>query len=102
MEDQGKAAAELVEFLAKAIVTEPDDVKVNAREGGQLLELETNSSDRGRVIGRQGRIAKAMRAIRKTNAPTPWPAGACRGATRPIKKVPERARITALPESTRH
>jgi predicted RNA-binding protein YlqC (UPF0109 family) len=63
MEDEGKAAAELVEFIAKAIVTEPGDVKVTPREGGRLLELETNSSDRGRVIGRQGRVAKSMRAI---------------------------------------
>jgi predicted RNA-binding protein YlqC (UPF0109 family) len=63
MEDEGKAASELIEFIAKAIVTEPDDVKVKVCEGGQLLELETNGSDRGRVIGRQGRIAKAMRAI---------------------------------------
>jgi len=63
MEDGGKAAAELIEFIAKAIVTEPGDVKVNALESGQLLELETNQGDRGRVIGRQGRIAKAMRAI---------------------------------------
>lgn len=63
MEDGGKAAAELVEFIAKGIVSEPGDVKVTACDGGDLLELETNASDRGRVIGRQGRIAKSMRAI---------------------------------------
>ena len=32
-------------------------------EGGRLLELETTADDRGRVIGRQGRVAKAMRAL---------------------------------------
>jgi predicted RNA-binding protein YlqC (UPF0109 family) len=62
-DDGGKAAAELVEFIAKAIVSSPDDVKVSAVDGGDLLELETNSADRGRVIGRQGRVAKAMRAV---------------------------------------
>jgi predicted RNA-binding protein YlqC (UPF0109 family) len=63
VEDGGKAAAALVEFIAKGIVNEAGDVKVTPCEGGSLLELETNESDRGRVIGRQGRIAKSMRAI---------------------------------------
>ena len=63
MADEGKAAAELVEFIAKAIVTDKDAVKVHAREGGTLLELETAGDDRGRVIGRQGRVAKALRAV---------------------------------------
>ena len=62
-EDKGKAAAELIEFIAKAIVNTPEDVKVSAVDGGDLLELETNASDRGRVIGRQGRVAKSMRAV---------------------------------------
>lgn len=62
-DDGGKAAAELIEFIAKAIVSSPDDVKVSPVDGGELLELETNGSDRGRVIGRQGRVAKAMRAV---------------------------------------
>ncbi len=63
MDDAGKGAAKLIEFIAKGIVSNPDDVKVTPCEGGSLLELETNDSDRGRVIGRQGRIAKSMRAI---------------------------------------
>lgn len=54
---------ELVEFIAKAIVSEPDQVKVTVTEGGSMLELETADDDRGRVIGRQGRVAKAMRAV---------------------------------------
>ncbi|MDJ0866429.1 MAG: KH domain-containing protein [Myxococcota bacterium] len=55
-------AAELVEFIAKAIVTDPDSINVTEPES-QLLELEAAQSDRGRVIGRQGRVAKAMRVV---------------------------------------
>jgi hypothetical protein len=53
----------LIEFIAKAMVNEPDEVKVTAVEDGEVLELETTNSDRGRVIGRQGRVVKAMRAV---------------------------------------
>jgi predicted RNA-binding protein YlqC (UPF0109 family) len=56
-------AAELVAFLAKGIVNNPDAVNVRESDGGRLLELETAQDDRGRVIGRQGRVAKAMRAV---------------------------------------
>jgi hypothetical protein len=56
-------AAELVAFLAKGIVNHPDAVNVRESDGGRLLELETAQDDRGRVIGRQGRVAKAMRAV---------------------------------------
>ena len=56
-------AAELVAFLARAIVTHPEAIRVRESEGGTLLELETAPDDRGRVIGRQGRVAKAMRAV---------------------------------------
>jgi uncharacterized protein len=58
-----RSAVDLVEFLAKGIVTQPEAVKVREVEGSQDLELETAADDRGRVIGRQGRIAKALRAI---------------------------------------
>ena len=63
MSDSEKAAAELVEFIAKAIVTNPDDVEVSVEEDGRVIELETDDDDRGRVIGKQGRVAKAMRAV---------------------------------------
>ncbi len=63
MAERGRDAAELVEFMAKALVNEPDEVSVNALEDGRRLELETAAEDRGRVIGRQGRVAKAMRAV---------------------------------------
>ena len=58
-----KAAAELIEFIAKGIVSNPEAVRVREVDGGALLELETSDEDRGRVIGRQGRVAKAMRAV---------------------------------------
>lgn len=53
----------LIEFIVKAIVDQPEDVKVTSSDGGRLLELQTADDDRGRVIGRQGRVAKAMRAV---------------------------------------
>jgi len=62
MSDSTKAA-ELVEFMAKAIVTEPDEVEVSEGKSETTLLLQTAAGDRGRVIGRQGRVAKAMRAI---------------------------------------
>jgi len=55
--------SQLIEFIVKSIVTRPEDVAVHERDGGRLLELETAEEDRGRVIGRQGRVAKAMRAV---------------------------------------
>ncbi len=57
---------ELVEFIAKAIVTQPEAVRVQNGEG-DVLELETAQEDRGRVIGRQGRVAKAMRLVLTTS-----------------------------------
>ena len=55
---------ELVEVIAKALVDEPDQVKVTEREeAGQIVvELSVAPCDMGKVIGRQGRMAKALRA----------------------------------------
>ncbi len=59
-----KASPEsLIEFIAKGITSDPDAIAVRVVDGGRLLELETAEDDRGRVIGRQGRVAKAMRAV---------------------------------------
>ena len=59
-----KASPEsLIEFIAKGITSAPDAIAVRVVDGGRLLELETAEDDRGRVIGRQGRVAKAMRAV---------------------------------------
>ncbi len=56
-------AAELVAFIATSLVSDTDAVDVVEADGGSTLELETSADDRGRVIGRQGRVAKAMRAV---------------------------------------
>jgi hypothetical protein len=60
---EANLAAELVAFMAKALVSDAGAVNVNVTESGRMLELETAEGDRGRVIGRQGRVAKAMRAV---------------------------------------
>ena len=56
---------ELVESIVKAIVDHPDDVKVNEVSGEMttIIELRVAPSDMGKVIGRQGRTAKAIRTI---------------------------------------
>ncbi len=58
-----QAAAELVAFIARGIVANPDAVEVKLATGRKQLELLTDDRDRGRVIGRQGRVAKALRAV---------------------------------------
>ena len=57
------SAAALIEFIAKGITENSDQIAVRVREDDHVLELETAQDDRGRVIGRQGRVAKAMRAV---------------------------------------
>lgn len=61
---------ELVEFLAKSLVDNPDQVSVNVVESDKslVLELRVAPEDMGKVIGKQGRIAKAIRAIVKAAA----------------------------------
>jgi uncharacterized protein len=56
---------DLVEAIAKALVDNPDDVQVRAIEGEQVtvFELRVHTSDVGKVIGRQGRTAQAIRTI---------------------------------------
>jgi len=56
---------ELVETIARALVDHPDEVKVASIEGPQatVLELRVHPEDLGKVIGRQGRTAKAMRTL---------------------------------------
>jgi len=55
----------LVEFIAKKLVQHPEDVQVRKieGEGEQTLELRVNEEDMGRVIGRSGRTAKALRTV---------------------------------------
>ena len=57
--------AEALEHLVKGIVTHPDDVTVRSRElrRGQLLEVRVHPDDLGKVIGRGGRTASALRTV---------------------------------------
>ena len=59
------AMKDLLEEIAKALVDNPEDVKVSEVEGEQttVLELRVRSEDLGKVIGRQGRTARAIRTL---------------------------------------
>ena len=62
---------ELLEFLARSLVAEPDAVQVSEVEeidGEVVLELEVAEDDLGRVIGRGGRVANALRSVMKAAA----------------------------------
>ena len=56
---------ELIEYIAKNLVNDPDAVSVTHRRAGSttILELKVASGDMGRVIGKQGRVANAMRSL---------------------------------------
>ena len=64
------AAPDLVEFVARSLVDAPDEVKVEARrdERGTVIELHVAPDDMGKVIGRNGSVAKAMRTLLKVIA----------------------------------
>ena len=57
---------ELVEYLVKELVDSPDEVKVS--EDGEVINVSVAKSDMGKIIGKQGRIAKSIRAIVKSVA----------------------------------
>ncbi|MEE1100085.1 MAG: KH domain-containing protein [Agathobacter sp.] len=61
---------ELVEVIARALVDNPDEVTVTQTENEKaiILELRVAQSDMGKVIGKQGRIAKAIRSVVKAAA----------------------------------
>ena len=65
MSEQSGDMRALIEQIAKALVDAPDQVLVNQVEEDQIsvIELEVAESDMGRVIGRSGRTAKAMRTL---------------------------------------
>jgi predicted RNA-binding protein YlqC (UPF0109 family) len=56
---------DLIEYVAKSLVDMPDDVSVNEVAGEQttVIELKVDKSDLGKVIGKQGRTARALRTI---------------------------------------
>ena len=62
---EGGSMQELIATIAKALVDSPDDVVVNVVEGEQttVLELRVAPADLGKVIGKQGRTARAVRTI---------------------------------------
>lgn len=66
MSEQIDAVA-LVEFVAKSLVDNPDSVQVKSVDGPEstVIELHVSPDDMGKVIGKQGRIAKAMRTVVK-------------------------------------
>lgn len=61
---------ELLEYLAKALVDNPDKVEVTAVEGEKsvILQLRVDPEDVGKVIGKKGRIAQALRTLVKASA----------------------------------
>ena len=56
---------ELIEYIAKALVENPDEVSVIEEQEGRrtILKLQVDPNDMGRVIGREGRVAEAMRTL---------------------------------------
>ncbi len=58
---------ELVQFIAMSLVDKPDEVKITSRQGERsvILELSVAPEDMGKIIGKQGRIAKAIRRVLK-------------------------------------
>jgi predicted RNA-binding protein YlqC (UPF0109 family) len=61
---------DLVEYIAKSLVDDPAGVVVNVVEGEKstILELKVSDSDIGKVIGKQGRIARAIRTLLSASA----------------------------------
>ena len=64
------SSAEIVEYLARRLVDEPDAVRVEEldRDGDVVIELHVAKDDVGKVIGRQGRIARALRTVVRASA----------------------------------
>lgn len=61
---------ELIEYIAKGLVDEPDQVRIKeiSTSRGVILEMRVARGDMGRVIGKQGRVANAMRAVLRVPA----------------------------------
>ncbi len=87
-----KSDQEFLEFLVKAIVDHPEDVKVERKidEMGVLLTLKVHAQDMGQVVGRQGATAKAIRSLlrivgiknnARVNLKIEEPEGSTRGRT---------------------
>ena len=61
---------ELVEYIARSVAAQPDEVKVTEEvsNGRVILRLEVAEEDKGKVIGRQGRVAQSIRALLRVAA----------------------------------
>lgn len=61
---------ELVEYIAKSIVNSPNDVKVTEEkdETKTIIKLEVAAEDKGRIIGREGKVAEAIRTLLRVAA----------------------------------
>ena len=61
---------DLVEYIAKSIVSEPDQVQVTEDDLDErvIINLEVAPDDKGKVIGRQGRVAQAIRSLLRVSA----------------------------------
>jgi len=68
----GTPTKDLLEYMARSLVTDPDAVHVHSVSSGYsvILELEVAPEDKGIVIGRRGRVANAMRALLRVAATT--------------------------------
>jgi uncharacterized protein len=66
------AARDIVEFLCRALAEDPDSVRVEEvdDDGGVVLEVSVDDGDLGRLIGRGGRVANAIRTVAKAAART--------------------------------
>ena len=63
---EGATAANVLEYITKAVVDEPDAVEVDTREGRRgavSLEVQVADDDMGRVIGKRGRVANSIRTV---------------------------------------
>ena len=61
---------ELVEYIAKSLATKPEDVKVTeeVEDGRVMIRLEVAEEDKGKIIGKQGRVAQAIRVLLRVAA----------------------------------
>ena len=62
---------ELIEYIAKSLASKPDEVivtEISEEDGQVVLRLECAEDDKGKIIGRQGRVAQAMRVILRVRA----------------------------------
>lgn len=85
---------EFLEYVIKALVDNPSDVKIDRKvdEMGVLITLKTNPADMGKIIGRSGNTAKAIRTLlrvvgMKNNARVNLKIEEPEGSTRPVKSV---------------